>query len=225
MKRLSLLLIGALTVGSLAAEPPTVTTDTTTDKLCNVDTPQQALDILTKGNARYVNDNLEHPNRTPERREALASRQCPFAVIVGCSDSRVSPEIVFDQGVGDLFVVRVAGNVIGPLELDSIDYSVIYLKSKLIIVLGHENCGAIDAVIKGTTQDIESVAKFIEPSVQEAKKANSKDLLQASVKANAIRMKNLLLQSPVVKKYVAEKKIEVYAAYYNLQTGAVELLR
>lgn len=155
----------------------------------------------------------------------MLSKQCPFAVIVGCSDSRVSPEIVFDQGVGDLFVVRVAGNVIGPLELDSIDYSVLYLNSKVIVVLGHENCGAIDAVIKGITQDIGSVAKLLEPSVQEAKKSNPKNLLQMAVKTNAIRMKNYLLTTPAIQKLVSEKKLEVYAAYYNFQTGAVEFLR
>ena len=90
-------------------------------------TPAEALSRLVDGNTRYQKDALIHPNRTPERRESLTAHQEPFAIIVGCADSRVSPELVFDQGVGDLFVVRVAGNVIGPLELDSIDYAAIYL--------------------------------------------------------------------------------------------------
>jgi carbonic anhydrase len=185
----------------------------------------EGMNRLIKGNERYVQDKLEHPNRTLERRQAIVSTQEPFATIVGCADSRVSPEIVFDQGVGDLFVVRVAGNVIGPLELDSIDYSVIYLHSSVVIVLGHENCGAVNAVIQGTVQDIESVAELIEPAVVAAKKTNPSNLLEASIKANARRMRDYLLQTPVVRKYVEEKKLEVYAGYYHLESGVVEILR
>ena len=125
--------------------------------------------------------------------------------------------------MGDLFVVRVAGNVIGPLELNSIEYAVLYLNSSAIIVMGHENCGAVDAVLRGATKDIEAVAKLIEPAVQEAKK-NAPNPLQAAVKINAKRMKDYLLSTPVIKKFVADKKIEVNAAYYNLKTGEVELL-
>lgn len=185
----------------------------------------EALTRLMKGNDRYVHDALEHPNRTPERREAVVSKQEPFAVIVGCADSRVSPEIIFDQGVGDLFVVRVAGNVIGPLELDSIDYSVLYLHSSIVLVLGHENCGAVQAVINDTTKDIDSVAALIKPAVIEEKAKHPDNLTEASIKANAIHMRDYLLQSPVIKKMIAEKKVEVHAAYYNLQTGAVEILK
>ena len=187
-------------------------------------TPQLALKRLLKGNDRYVHDMLEHPNRTSERREATASKQSPYAIIVGCADSRVSPEIVFDEGVGDLFVVRVAGNVIGPLELDSIEYSALYLNSSIVLVMGHENCGAVEAVIHNKTQDIEAIAELIEPAVQEARKSSPLHLLEASVKTNALRMKECLLKSPVIQKLVAAKKIEVRAAYYNLQTGDVEML-
>lgn len=183
------------------------------------------IERLMKGNQRYVNDALEHPNRTPERREAVVSKQEPFAIIVGCSDSRVSPEILFDQGVGDLFVVRVAGNVIGPLELDSIEFSALHLHSSVILVLGHENCGAVNAVIAGTTQDIESVAELIEPAVEQAKRKNPPNLLEASIKANALNMVNYLLKQPSIQRLVADRKIEVYAGYYNLKTGVVELLQ
>lgn len=186
---------------------------------------QEELKRLMQGNKRYVQDKLEHPNRTIERRQAIVSKQEPFATIVGCSDSRVSPEIVFDQGVGDLFVVRVAGNVIGPLELDSVEYSVIHLHASVILVLGHENCGAVEAVIKGTVQDIESVAELIQPAVQIAKKKNPPNLLEASIKANAIRMRDYLLKTPVIQKYIADKNLEVYAGYYHLETGVVELLK
>lgn len=187
--------------------------------------PQEALNRLLKGNTRYTNDALEHPSRDQMRRQAVAASQSPFAIIVGCADSRVPPEVVFDQGLGDLFVVRVAGNVIGPLELDSIDYAALYLRSVIILVMGHENCGAVNAVVSNHTQDIESVAKLIQPSVQEAKKNSKKNILEASIKANACRMRNFLIQSPVIQRLVSEKKIEVHAAYYNLQTGAVEILK
>lgn len=184
----------------------------------------EGLQRLMQGNQRYINDMLEHPNRTPERRQAVVSKQEPFAIIVGCADSRVSPEIIFDQGVGDLFVVRVAGNVIGPLELESIEYSAIYLHSQVILVLGHENCGAITAVVQGTTKDIETIASLIEPSVQEERKKNPANLLEASIKTNALKMKNYLLGNKVIQKLIEEKRISVHAGYYNMQTGAVELL-
>lgn len=185
----------------------------------------QGINRLMEGNKRYTLDKLEHPNRTLERRQAIVSKQEPFATIVGCSDSRAAPEILFDQGVGDLFVVRVAGNVVGPLELDSIEYSVIYLHSKAIMVLGHENCGAVDAVIKGTTKDIESVAELIAPAVAMVKAKKPANMLEASIKANALRMRDYLLKTPVIKKFADEKKIEVVAGYYHLESGAVELLK
>lgn len=189
-----------------------------------VNAQQTSLDRLIEGNKRFVQDKLLHPDRTSERREAVVASQEPFAVVVACSDSRVPPEILFDQGVGDLFVVRLAGNVIGPLALDSIEYSTIYLHSSVILVLGHENCGAVNAVIQGTTKDIEAVAELIEPAVATTRKKKPANLLEASIKANAIRMRDYLLTTPVIKKYVADKKVSVYAGYYNLQTGAVELL-
>ncbi len=187
-------------------------------------TPQEALDRLMKGNERYMKDMLEHPNRTAERREATKSSQFPFAVIVGCSDSRVSPEILFDQGVGDLFVVRVAGNVIGPLELESVEYAVKMLESVLVIVLGHENCGAVKTVVDGRTEMIPALSLIIGPAVKDAKKHHPDHLLETAVKANALHMKDLLLRSGIVGKMASQKKIEIKAAYYDLKTGEVQLL-
>ncbi|HUD00945.1 MAG TPA: carbonic anhydrase, partial [Rhabdochlamydiaceae bacterium] len=117
-------------------------------------TPDKALETLMDGNQRFSQDKSLHSDRNSERRQELVSKQTPYAIILGCSDSRVAPEIVFDQGIGDLFIVRVAGNVVGPLELDSIEYSALYLHSSLVMVLGHESCGAIKAVLAGTTKDI-----------------------------------------------------------------------
>jgi carbonic anhydrase len=186
-------------------------------------TPDQALQNLMEGNQRFSKDKSLHLDRTSERRQELIANQAPFAVIVGCSDSRVAPEIVFDQGIGDLFIVRVAGNVIGPLEQDSIDYSVLYLKSSIIMVLGHENCGAINAVLAGTTKDIESVAELIKPAA-DATKNQKTNRLENTIKTNAKMMADQLKDSPVLSKLIEKKKLSVVAAYYNFHTGKVEIL-
>ncbi len=136
----------------------------------------------------------------------------------------MSPEILFDQGVGDLFVVRVAGNVIGEIELDSIEYAALYLGSVCVVVLGHENCGAVKAVVDGQTKDIESIAKIIEPAVQTARKNCPDQIMKGSIQANACRMKDLLLKSTVIKKLASENKMQVRAAYYELNTGVVHWL-
>lgn len=185
--------------------------------------PQEALRELIAGNKRYVTDTSSHPKRGKEQRESVYLKQQPFAVIIGCSDSRAAPELIFDQGVGDLFVIRVAGNVIGPLELDSIDYAVRYLNSSLILVMGHENCGAVDATLKGNTQDIEAVAALIEPAAVEARAKSEHDLLYRTTIDNAERMKNYLLTTPLIQKLAKEGKVQVHSGYYNFLSGKVDL--
>jgi carbonic anhydrase len=186
-------------------------------------TPDVALQKLVEGNARSASDQLLHPNRTIERREAVVAQQNPFAIIVGCSDSRVPPEIIFDQGLGDLFIVRVAGNVVGPVELDSIEYAAKYLGSSLILVLGHQNCGAVTAVVKGQTAEIEDVAKLIEPALE-----GKKDMpIDAAVKANVLHVVNYLktLDSSSCVSYLAkEGKLKVVGGYYDLNSGKITLL-
>jgi len=177
------------------------------------------LQRLKEGNQRFVQDQLQHPDRTFSRRKALTSKQNPFAVIVGCADSRVAPEILFDQGIGDLFVVRVAGNVIGPTELDSILFATTALGSSTLLVLGHENCGAVQAVLDDQDAAIPAVAKLIRPAISR----QTKDL-QAAVKANALQQKRQLLQNPSIKKLVTDRKLSVHAGYYHLKSGKVELL-
>ncbi len=191
----------------------------------NVDlSPSDALKRLMQGNERYVQDALEHPNRTADRREVSRASQAPYAVIVGCSDSRVSPEIIFDEGIGDLFIVRVAGNVIGPLERESIEFSVLSLKSVLVLILGHENCGVIKNVMQGKTEEIPALSLIIGPAVKGVKDRDPAEVLKAAIKANALNMKDLLLHSGKLAKLAKKKQIDIEAAYYNLQTGKVELL-
>jgi carbonic anhydrase len=180
------------------------------------------LDRLLEGNKRFMNGDLLHPNRTEERRKGTVGGQEPFAVVVSCSDSRVSPEIVFDEGIGDLFVVRLAGNVIGPIAKESIEFSVHALHSSIILVLGHENCGAVNAVLQKQDQDIPEIAALIAPSLQKIK---SKGDLQDAIKANALNMKDKLAQDPDFKKLIDEKKLQVYAGYYHLKSGEVEILK
>lgn len=197
---------------------------TTTEIVCPVTlTPKEALSRLLEGNERYTRDQLTHPDRTKDRREATVAQQCPFAVILGCADSRIPPEIIFDQGIGDLFVVRVAGNVAGPLELESIEYSVIYNHSCLVIVLGHENCGAVKAVLGGQTGDIKSIASLINLGIRGEKEKSGNPLVNA-IKANVIAVVSNLKQHPVLAKYIRDGKVDIIGAYYNLATGKVEIL-
>jgi carbonic anhydrase len=186
-------------------------------------TPEKALDELIKGNQRFMTDAILHPDSSKERRKETAVMQTPFATILGCSDSRVAPEIIFDQGIGDLFIVRVAGNVVGPVELDSIEYSALYLHSSILLVLGHQNCGAVDAVMNGKKKDIEAVADLIQPAVDKAK-GEPGNPLENAIKTNVRMIVEQVRKSEVLKKLTAEKKFTVVGGYYNFQNGKVELL-
>jgi carbonic anhydrase len=181
-------------------------------------TPDESLQRLKEGNKRFVKEKLEHPDRSAERRLELKNDQTPFAIILGCSDSRVAPEIIFDAGIGDLFVVRVAGNVLGPTELDSIKYSVIANKSSIIVVLGHQNCGAVQAVLKNKTQDIEHVAEIIEPAILESTS------LESAIIHNVEYTVNALKKSPIIEQFISLKALKVVGGYYNFKTGEVDIL-
>ncbi|PYK45511.1 MAG: carbonic anhydrase [Verrucomicrobia bacterium] len=189
--------------------------------------PAEAISKLKEGNGRYTSGNLQHPGQTSERRAELAKTQHPFATILSCSDSRVPPEIVFDQGLGDLFIVRVAGNVINDEGLGSVEYSVDHLGSRLILVLGHQNCGAVKAAretiaAKGNAPGhIESLVTAIKPAVE----ATAKEDLDATIKVNVKHVVQALRSStPILKAEVDSGKIQVIGGYYSLDTGAVTFL-
>lgn len=186
-------------------------------------TPDASLKRLLQGNERYTSDKLLHPRRDSMRREATESKQEPFATVLACSDSRVSPEIVFDQGVGDIFVVRVAGNVLGDVELDSIDYASLFLHSPLILVLGHENCGAVTAVLHGKTDGIEAVANLIEPALTDINNEEG-NLLENAIKDNVRHVVQELKEKPTLKPLIEEGKVKVAGGYYQLVSGKVEIL-
>ena len=189
--------------------------------------PAEAISKLKEGNGRYTSGSLQHPGQTSDRRTELANVQHPFAVIVSCSDSRVPPEIVFDQGLGDLFIVRVAGNVMNDQGLGSIEYAVDHLGSRLILVLGHQRCGAVDAAkqtiaAKGKAPGhIQSLVTAIKPAVE----ATAKDDLDTTIKANVKNVVQALRSStPILKAEVDSGKIQVVGGYYSLDTGAVTFL-
>jgi len=182
-----------------------------------------ALKLLLEGNRRYMEGRPLHPNRGFMRRMETAERQKPFAIVLGCADSRVSPEIIFDQGIGDIFTVRVAGNVLGSLELDSIEFASLQFQSPILIVLGHENCSAVSAVVQGNTCEIESIAALIEPAIKRAKNLPG-DLVTNAVKMNVEHIVRELKNSQVLAAAIQKKKLVIVGGYYHLEDGHVEVI-
>src|SRR5262249_26295867 len=216
--------------------------------------PADAISRLREGNGHFTAGNPQHPDESAEerrymaansyenagmtflgmtaeqaakRRTELTKSQHPFATIVSCSDSRVPPEIVFDQGLGDLFICRVAGNVINDESLGSIEYSVDHLAVRLIVVLGHQSCGAVKAAketiaAKGKAPEhIESLVAAIKPAVE----ATMNGDLNATIEANVKHVVDLLRSStPVLKAKVDSGEVQVIGGYYSLDTGAVTFL-
>jgi carbonic anhydrase len=186
-----------------------------------------AMTRLTEGNARFAAGRSEHPRQAPARRTELAATQHPFAVILACADSRVGPEVVFDQGLGDLFVVREAGNVVDDHTIGSIEYAVEHLHSPLIVVLGHERCGAVAAArdtvaAKGHAEGhIESLVAAIRPAVE----ATAGQDADATCRANIRNMVRALQDSEPLLKHRADKgEVTVAGGYYDLDTGLVTFL-
>jgi carbonic anhydrase len=185
---------------------------------------------LMAGNERFASGQLTHPNRDIFRRAEQAEHQTPFAVILGCADSRVPPEIVFDQGIGDLFPVRVAGNTaVDNTVLGSIEYGAAVLHCVLIVVLGHEACGAVKATVDKVTTGktppghIDSVLQPIVPAVEAVRARNEPDLLEAAIRENVRRQVELLQTSqPVLAGLTQGAKVKVIGAENDITTGIVE---
>ncbi len=187
--------------------------------------PDEAIARLKEGNARFVNDQSAHPNRDDNRKIVQAEKQTPFASIMGCSDSRVPSEIIFDQGLGDLFIVRTAGQAPATASFGSLEFSVAVLGVKAIVVVGHQKCGAVAGAI-GTTKlpgHIEDLVNIIRPGVKEfiGKPEKLEEACKANVLAEVEALKKL---DPILSQYVQEGKIKIIPAYYHLETGRVEFL-
>lgn len=185
-----------------------------------------ALSRLLAGNRRYVAGTITHPNQTAGRRRAVANGQHPFAIILGCSDSRVPPEVVFDQGLGDLFVVRVAGNIAEPATLASIEYAAEHIGVGLVVVLGHSRCGAVDAALKGgdAPGHIAALVTAIAPAMEQTRDQPG-DRLDNAVKANAeLVAEQLRTSDPLLSHLVQDGKLRIVAARYDLDSGKVDVL-
>jgi carbonic anhydrase len=184
-----------------------------------------------EGNRRYVEGRLTRLNQSPSYRAVLTEAQSPFAVILGCSDSRVPAEIIFDQGLGDLFVVRVAGNVLDEGNvLGSIEYAVAVLNVPLIVVLGHERCGAVREAVDAVRQQrfslghIENLARRIRPAVERVRN-DPGDWVDNAIAANIREVvRQLHCAEPVLARGVSASTLKVAGACYSLETGVVSLL-
>jgi carbonic anhydrase len=191
----------------------------------NVD---EALQQLIAGNQRYVNGSPIHPNQTETRRLEVAKGQKPFAAILCCADSRVPPEIIFDQGLGDLFVVRTAGQVTDKAVLGSLEFAVQELHITLMMVLGHARCGAVIATIEAigrnakSSSDIGALVEGLRPAF-ETVKGQPGDLLDKVVKANVVLMVDRLKHDPILAEAVEMGQLRIVGALYDLDTGIVEV--
>jgi len=189
-------------------------------------TADSVLAELRAGNTRHVKHAYAHPHVGAARRIELAKGQSPHAVILACADSRVAPEIVFDKGLGDLFTIRVAGNVAGDAEIASMEYAVEHLHTPLIVVLGHQSCGAVKATIDGgeAPGHLPTLIKAIQPAVDKAK-GESGDLTANAVRDNvAMVVGQLQGSTPVLSEAVRSGKLRIVGAVYSLDTGAVTWL-
>lgn len=190
-------------------------------------TGAEALKTLMDGNKRFCEAKLLHPNQSPERRTELVSGQHPFAVILCCSDSRVAPEVIFDRGLGDIFVVRVAGNITDDIIIGSIEYAVEHLNAPLVMVLGHEKCGAVSAAVASgkAPGEIESIMEKIKPALASARKEKG-DLLANTILANIRQSVNIITKSkPILAEKIKAGKLKVAGAVYHLEKGSVEILK
>ncbi len=192
------------------------------------DTPtaDEALAELLSGNKRFIGNSLTNPRRSPQYRARLKSGQHPFAVILTCSDSRVCPEIIFDQGLGDLFVVRVAGNIVDAVVRESIEYAVAHLKTPVVMVLGHCSCGAITVAAESKTEDTggSAVMSAVMPALERAR-GKTGDLVDNAAGINAEMVAAALETSqPVLAPAVESGAVRIVPALYDLDTGSVELL-
>jgi carbonic anhydrase len=196
----------------------------------NVIPPAEALDRLMKGNARYAANTPNERDFSHDRAER-ATAQYPIAAVLSCADSRVSPELLFDQSPGDVFVVRLAGNFLDDDGFASLEYAVKFLGAPLVMVLGHTNCGAIDAAIKVVKEGIElpghlpELIKSIKPAVIAAHARHPSDLLAAATEENVhLNVKRLADNAPIMTEPLAAKKLALAGGVYDIATGKVNLL-
>jgi carbonic anhydrase len=189
-------------------------------------TPDSALAELKAGNAHHVRHQYQHPHETVTRQRELVTGQHPHVEILSCADSRVPPEIIFDQGLGDLFVVRVAGNVAADTEIGSLEYGAEHLHIPLLVVLGHESCGAVTAAVQAGEAEghIAALVSLIKPAVDKSKGMPG-DPIANAVRVNVqMVVQQLRASTPVLSRLVAQGKLKIVGGVYSLETGKVTWL-
>jgi len=191
--------------------------------------PREVIESLREGNQRFVDGKMIGPRRDGKTRSELVAGQHPSTIVLSCSDSRVPPELLFDQGLGDIFVIRTAGQVLDPSPIASIEYAVAHLGTRLIVVLGHESCGAVGAALAtpvGTSAgsvDLDKLVGKIRPHIASFKPSSSDKLLRGPVKANASGVaRELVRRSEIVRNKLQAQDISLVTAIYSLATGQVE---
>ena len=189
-------------------------------------TADSVLAELKTGNKHHVTHRYQHPHETIDRQRQLVSGQHPHAEILSCSDSRVPPEIVFDQGLGDLFIIRVAGNVASDVEIGSLEYGAEHLNIPLLVVLGHESCGAVTAAVQGGSPEghIAALVDLIKPAVEKTRGMPG-DPVGNAVRLNVeMVVKQLRSSTPILSELVAHGKLRIVGAVYSIETGSVTWL-
>lgn len=187
-------------------------------------TSNEILSRLKEGNDRYISDDLERKLQDKTRRAGLTGGQDPYAIILSCADSRVIPELAFDAGLGELFVVRVAGNVANSSSIASIEYAVAHIGSPVIVVLGHQSCGAVTAALNGGDNgyNLNHLLAHITPAISASEgDAEVNDVVRKNAEMTATELVN---RSAIIRNAVNDGKLKIVPAYYNLNTGKVDFL-
>ena len=187
-------------------------------------TAQESLNRLKEGNARFVADKLDGKLQNSSRRKSITGGQEPYAIILSCADSRIVPELAFDTGLGELFVVRVAGNIANTSSMASIEYAVAHVGSKLIVVLGHQNCGAVTAAVKGgdNGHNLKHLLSHIDPAISASKEG---DTVNDIAKINAeLTVSKLINKSEIIRNAIDKGDVKIVPAFYNLSSGKVDFL-
>ena len=185
---------------------------------------QEIIQRLKDGNDRFVADKLDGKLQDSSRRESLTGGQQPYAIVLSCADSRVVPELAFDTGIGELFVCRVAGNIANSSSIASIEYAVAHVGSKVIVVLGHEACGAVGAALQGGDNgyNLNHLVSHITPAIAASPEgASVADVVKKNAELNAAELVN---RSAIISNFVDEGKVKIVPAYYNLGSGKVDFM-
>ncbi|MFJ3231125.1 carbonic anhydrase [Streptomyces sp. NPDC086787] len=193
-------------------------------------TPAEAFARLMEGNARWVTGHLEHPDRDPTRREYVAQQQEPFGAVLSCIDSRVPPELIFDTGLGDLYVMRTGGEATGPVVTGSVEYGPMTGGTPLIMVLGHQRCGAVQSAYRSFQDDkplrgnLEAIAEALRPAYEQAVREGGDDPVETMSRAQVTLTATQLRSNQDLAPLVRKGGLAVVGAYYSLDTGKVEVL-